>query len=84
MGNSRDLIEGENIYLRQIRVIDVNRNYCNWLNDPEVTQYMESRFEKWTIKKVKDYVSKIKSNPDYVFLAIYFQKMVTNTSVISR
>lgn len=64
------LIEGKRTYLREIQLSDANRNYCSWINDPEINQYLESRFEKWSIKKLKDYVSEIKKNPNYVFLAI--------------
>jgi ribosomal-protein-alanine N-acetyltransferase len=64
------LIEDECIYLREIQLSDVNRSYCNWMNDPEVNKYLESRFEKWSIKKLKIYVSEIKKNPDCIFLAI--------------
>ncbi len=63
-------IEGEHVYLREIQISDVNKKYCNWMNDTEITQYLESRFEKWSIKKLKDYVGKILKNPDYVFFAI--------------
>jgi len=63
-------IDGKRIYLREIRLSDVNRNYCDWMNDPEVTQYTESRFENWSLRKLKDYVRKIKSSPDCIFFAI--------------
>lgn len=63
-------IEGERIYLREIRLSDANRNYCDWMNDSEINQYLESRFEKWSVSKLKRYISDIKRNPDNVFLAI--------------
>ncbi|HUU40778.1 MAG TPA: hypothetical protein VMW42_07550, partial [Desulfatiglandales bacterium] len=53
------LVGGERIYLREIRLSDANKNYRDWMNDPKVNKYLESRFEKWSIKKLKDYVSKI-------------------------
>ena len=63
-------IEGERIYLRELGLSDVNGSYCDWMNDPEVNQYLESRFEEWTIDKLKDYIRKIRANPDKIFLAI--------------
>ena len=68
------ILEGDSIYLRDIRLTDVNKNYCKWMNDLEVIQFLESRFEKWTIKKLKNYVNKFKNNPDYLFSAIIFKK----------
>jgi RimJ/RimL family protein N-acetyltransferase len=69
-GLPKNIIEGGALYLRELRVSDVNRNYRNWMRDPEVTQYLESRFENWTIKGLKDYVRKIRRDPDFIFLAI--------------
>jgi RimJ/RimL family protein N-acetyltransferase len=63
-------IEGENIYLRELEMRDANQTYCDWLNDPEVNQYLESRFEEWSVEKLRNYVGEIRGNPDYLFLAI--------------
>ena len=63
-------IEGERIYLREIRLSDANKNYRDWMNDPEINQYLESRFEGWSVGKLKRYISNIKRNPDSVFLTI--------------
>jgi len=63
-------IEGERIYLREIRLSDANKNYCNWMNDHKVNKYLESRFERWSVGKLKQYISGIKRNTDNVFLTI--------------
>jgi ribosomal-protein-alanine N-acetyltransferase len=63
-------IEGERIYLREIRLSDANKNYHDWMNDPEINQYLESRFERWSVSKLRRYISDIKRNPDNVFLTI--------------
>lgn len=43
-------------------------DYHEWLNDPEINQYSECRWQMWTTEKVRDY---IKSLPeDIVFMAI--------------
>lgn len=66
----RLIIMGKDIYLREICILDANMRYCGWLNDPLVNQYLESRFNNWSLKQVRDYIGKIKKNKDYVFLAI--------------
>ncbi len=67
---SKLFIEGENIYLREIQTSDVNKDYYNWVRDPEINQYLESRFEKWSIRKLKNYITKIKMDRDSFFWAI--------------
>ena len=49
---------------------DANRNYLGWLKDPLVARYLECRYERHSIKKLKDYVRKIKRDPGYAFFAI--------------
>jgi len=66
----KNFIEGKNIYLRELEIHDVNQNYCRWMNDLVVTQYLENRVEKWSIKELKNYVSKIKRNPNTLFWAV--------------
>lgn len=63
-------IKGRRIYLREIRLSDSNENYCRWMNDPEVNKFLESRFKRWTVKKIRDYIRKVKCDPSYKFFAI--------------
>jgi len=63
-------LEDKHISLREIELSDVTKTYHKWMNDPEVTQYLESRFKTWSLKKLRSFVRKIKSSPDYIFLAI--------------
>lgn len=63
-------INGKRFYLREVRLSDVAGSYRNWMNDPEVTQYTESHSKKWSIKDLKNYVTEIKKDPNYLFLAI--------------
>jgi len=64
------IIEGERIFLREVVLSDATATYCEWLNDPEVNQYMECRFEKATVKKLRDYINEKKNDPDNLLLAI--------------
>ena len=64
-------IEGEKLILKEMKVSDVDENYHKWMNDPEITKYLESRFQKNTIEKIKEYVSGFeKRNNDFLFMII--------------
>lgn len=68
---NRDLlIEGKRVYLRKIKISDANEKYLGWMLDADINQYLESRFEKWGLKKLKNYVRNILRNPKCIFLAI--------------
>lgn len=50
------ILSGKTIYLKEFQVGDITADYVNWLNDPEVNQYLESRYVKQTKKTVAGYV----------------------------
>lgn len=71
--SSRDathFITGERIYLREVRLSDVNEDYHRWMNDPDVTQYLESRFYPNSLEGLREYVASKLGDRDNVFLAI--------------
>lgn len=64
------VIIGKRIILRKLKVSDTDEKYLSWINDLEVNRFLESRFEKWNIEKLKNYVKKINENSNYIFSAI--------------
>lgn len=63
-------IEGKNLILRKMKISDANKNYLHWLNDSEINQYLEARFEKFNLSRLRSYVHKISHDRNYLFLAI--------------
>jgi RimJ/RimL family protein N-acetyltransferase len=63
-------ISGERIYLREVRISDVNENYYKWLNDKEVNQYLETRYIPQSLDNIKKYVENMDGKSDEIFLAI--------------
>lgn len=63
-------IEGERVYLRAVTLADVNPTYLGWMHDPQVTQYLESRFYPHTLDSLSEFVSTMQYSRDNVFLAI--------------
>jgi RimJ/RimL family protein N-acetyltransferase len=74
MDKNNYYIEGNLIYLREIRISDVNETYCKWMNDPEITAYLESRFQSYCIEDLKKYVENKINSSNNVFLAIVLKK----------
>lgn len=68
------LIDGKNIQLRKITLEDANENYLQWMQDEQVNQFLESRFQVWSIKKIGNYIKKINESQDSIFLAIIAKK----------
>jgi RimJ/RimL family protein N-acetyltransferase len=65
------ILQGEHVQLRILIWAMVTWKYIDWMNDPEVTKYTESRYCKHTFDSIVDYVKEISaSNQDY-FYGIY-------------
>ena len=67
---SPPFILGERILLRDVRLTDVDERYYGWMNDPEVTRYLETRFVPQSMAAITDYVAAMQAATDTVFLAI--------------
>lgn len=65
---------GERIYLREVRPSDVNDTYYRWMNDPEITQYLESRFYPNSTEALQEYVKDFQGNKDNIFFAIVLKE----------
>jgi len=64
-------LEGEDIYLRSCLVSDCTEEYLSWLNDPQVNQYLETRWDKQSIESISEFVgAMLKSQNDYLFAII--------------
>jgi [ribosomal protein S5]-alanine N-acetyltransferase len=64
------LMEGEQIYLRRVCVNDVNQRYIDWMNDPQVTKYLESRFYTNTEESIVEYIKDKQNDKHNLFMAI--------------
>jgi len=58
------------IYLRALEKSDINETYLSWLNDPEVTKYMETGRLPVTMEQLEKYYEEITNSPNHVIFAI--------------
>ncbi len=65
-------IEGERIYLRTLTVEDVSERYYSWINDPEVTRFLETN--NATLDDLIQYVKIRYNDPTCLFFGIFLKK----------
>lgn len=68
MVNELPVLNGTQIYLRQLQPVDVNENYLSWLTDDEVMSGIAT--SGYTMQKLKEYVNERLSYPKTAFYAI--------------
>jgi len=66
----RSFLESARIRLREVRPSDADDRYYQWMNDPEVTSFLESRFYPVSVESLQQYVTDRQKDRDSVFLAI--------------
>lgn len=52
------------IYLQTIDEQDANEKYVQWLNDPQINQYLETRFYQQDLESVSAFIANIIANPN--------------------
>lgn len=66
-----ELFPGRTVSLRLLTRADCTPQYVAWLQDPEVTRYLETRWSPQSIETVIDFVSTTMSSPaNYLFAII--------------
>jgi ribosomal-protein-alanine N-acetyltransferase len=66
----KPFLESARVYLREVRLSDADDRYYRWMNDPEVTSFLESRFYPISVESLRQYVTDRQTDRDSVFLAI--------------
>lgn len=60
--------KGKEIYLKRLKPEDVGESYLAWMNNPEITQFLEARWTQYHMDDLKEFVGKIAdSEKDYLF-----------------
>ena len=74
--------QGSKVFLRTLLPDDVTPAYVKWLNDPEMTKYLESRHEDHTFESCLAYAENTyKSESDELFCIIYDNVHVGNVKI---
>jgi [ribosomal protein S5]-alanine N-acetyltransferase len=68
------LAAGPQVYLRPLERTDLNQNYLSWLNDPEVTRFMEAGLFPTTTQDLERYFQSVTGSREQVAFAIVHKK----------
>lgn len=64
------VVSGERIELRHLKPEDVSESYLAWMGDPEVTRYLEARFQEHTLESVREYVREVNAAEGSLIFAV--------------
>jgi len=66
-----DLLKNNNFYLRELDVSDVSDDYLRWVNDVEITRFLEIKYQTFTKDDLKDFVLSSKADDSKVLWGIF-------------
>jgi len=64
----------QNLVIKSLNLKNFNKSYSSWLNDKDVNQYLESRFEKHSTQSVKEFITRCYKAKNSVLLGIFYKK----------
>lgn len=67
---SFELTEGETS-IRTLKMSDVDSHYLEWMNDPLVNQFLESRFAPQTLESIKEFTQREFESPSSILFGIF-------------
>lgn len=70
MSGKNAFAAGPHVYLRPLEREDLNERYLNWLNDPQVTRYMETGTFPTTKQDLEDFYQSATTSRNQVVLGI--------------
>ena len=79
-------LQYKNYYLKEFTVDDINKDYIEWLNNPEINKYLEAKYTVWDHLNATNYVQSFKNNREKYLFGIYTledNKYIGNGSISS-
>jgi ribosomal-protein-alanine N-acetyltransferase len=64
-------LSSQRLIYRTLEVDDVTQCYVDWLNDPQVNRFLETRYTHQTLKSCQSYVAEMASSPVQNLFGIY-------------
>lgn len=67
-------IQTERLYLRYLNENDATQRYAEWLNDPEVNKYLETRHSVQTIESCKSFIKQCNEDNKSHLLGVFLKE----------
>jgi [ribosomal protein S5]-alanine N-acetyltransferase len=64
-------IHGPRLVLRRLGDADVTPEYVGWLNDPDVSRFMETRWSTHTLEGVRQFVERVNARSDEFLFGMF-------------
>ena len=77
------VLKGKNFYLKELNVSDVSDEYLAWVNDIEITRFLEIKYQNFTKDSLKKFVTECRVSDSKTLWGIYCNKTKKHIGNIS-
>jgi|HubBroStandDraft_6_1064221.scaffolds.fasta_scaffold141215_3 ribosomal-protein-alanine N-acetyltransferase len=74
LATNAEFVQGSRVYLRPLERDDLNARYLSWLNDPEVTRYLEVGTFPTTNRDLEKFYDEVTGSRNQVILGVVDKK----------
>lgn len=67
-------LQTSRLYLRYLTIADVSQAYVNWLNDPAVNRYLETRHIEQTIATCEEFIEQCQLDPGSHLFGVFLKE----------
>ena len=64
----------ERVYLRPLSAQDATQTYADWMNDPQVNQYLETRHSPQSVESCRAFIEQCNADPASHLFGIFLQQ----------
>lgn len=64
----------QRLYLRPLKPSDATLEYANWLNNPEVNQYLETRHSVQSVESCRDFIINCNADPATFLFGVFLKE----------
>ena len=66
-------IQTERLYFRPLTADDATQTYADWLNDPDIGQYLETRHAEQTIESCREFIAGCNADPNSHLFGVFLK-----------
>ena len=66
--------QSQRLYLRSLKESDATQKYADWLNDPDVNKYLETRHSVQTVESCKSFIKQCNEDNNSHLLGVFLKE----------
>ena len=71
---NQKILRNKNFYLRELTLEDITEKYLRWVNDKEITRFLEIQHQSFTVEDLRNFVTECQKSESKILWGIFCNK----------